>query len=161
MSTKDEAEKHGTPSEPDELEACRRERDEYLNGWKRARADLINYQKDEMRRFEEVVRFGTVAMVEDMLPVLDSLDLAAASAEGGAPHEGIAMIRAQLWDILKKRGLEKIEAPPGTAFDPSVHESVGEAESAHPPGTVAEAAESGYALHGRVIRAVKVKVSKQ
>ena len=66
-------------STPEErLKKCEAERQEYLDGWKRARADFINYQKDEARRFEEFAKFASAALLEDLLLVLDSFDLAIA-----------------------------------------------------------------------------------
>jgi len=146
----------------DELTICKEERDEYLNGWKRAKADLINYKKEEARRLEEIVKFSTSDLVEDIIPVFDSFDLAITTLEKDTHAEkGIHMIRAQLEDTLKKRGLETVKTKAGDVFDPTMHESVGEIDSEHPPGTIAQEIERGYKLHGRVVRAARVKLSKE
>jgi len=71
----EEKEKSETEEE-DELTKCQKERDEYLDGWKRAKADLINYKKDEAKRFEAVVKFANEAIIRDLINVLDSFDLA-------------------------------------------------------------------------------------
>lgn len=136
-------------------EQCEKERDEYLNGWKRAKADLINYQKDEAKRFEEIIKFANATIIKDLIAVLDSFDLA-------AKHDGkdFKMIGSQLEDIMKKDGLERMLIPTGSVFDPNLHESIGEVESDKPPGTIVEEVERGYLLNGRVIRPARVKLSK-
>lgn len=145
----------------DEIQKCQTEREEYLNGWKRAKADFINYQKEEAKRFEEVINFGQWDLVKDLIAVLDSFDLAIAALEKeGKVDKGVNMIRSQIEDVLKKRGLEKMVVSVGQAFDPALHESVGEAESNQPAGSIAEEVERGYILNGRVIRPARVKISK-
>ncbi len=144
-----------------EGEQLKREREEYLNGWKRAKADLINYQKDEGKRFEEVMKFGMAEMMRDFIPVLDSFDLALSMFEReGKAERGMYMIQAQLEDALKKKGLERMTTSVGMVFDPALHESVGEIESDAPPGTIAEEIEKGYRLQGRIVRPARVKLAK-
>jgi len=144
-----------------ELERALKEKEEYLNGWKRAKADLINYQKEESKRFEEIAKFAALGLLEDLIPVLDSFDLAISMLEKeGKAERGMYMIRTQFEDVLKKQGLERIPFSPGSPFDPKQHEAVGEIESTHPPGTLAEEIERGYVIGGRTVRAARVKLSK-
>ena len=144
------------------LELLEKEREEYLNGWKRAKADLINYQKDEAKRLEEVVRFAHEGMIEELLHVLDSFDLGMTTLQGDDPAiKGMSMIRAQLTDILEKHGVKEISVHPGEPLNLTFHESVQEVESSREPGTVHEVIERGYTLHGRVVRAARVKVAKE
>ena len=151
-----------------ELTRCLKEREEYLNGWKRAKADFINYQREENKRFEEIAKFASLGLIEDFIPVLDSFAALERSIEGEPRLEGVSrrdldgmrLIHAQCEDVLKKKGLERIPFTSGGAFDPKIHESVGEIESVHPPGTLAEEIERGYALEERVVRAARVKLSK-
>jgi molecular chaperone GrpE len=142
-----------------ELEKCKNQCEEYLNGWKRTKADLLNYQKDEAKRLEEVIKFANKDFLKDLIVVLDSFDLAINSL-GEASDKGFMMIRSQLGDILKKHGLEQIKVEPGMAFDPEIHEALMEVPSGHPPGTIAEEIEKGYILNGRVVRPARVKISK-
>lgn len=145
----------------EEFKKCQAERDEYLNGWKRAKADFINYQKDETKRLEEVLKFANWDLVKELIIVLDSFDLAIAALEKESKTEkGIYMIRIQLEDVLKKRGLERIVVSAGQKFDPALHEAVGEVESDKPSGTIVEEVEKGYLLNGRVIRPARVKLAK-
>lgn len=156
----DETKKESVVSESD-LEKVTRERDEYLEGWKRAKADYLNYKKDEAERFASWGKMANESLVGDLLLVLDSLHVGLSMiSEGSAEKKGMVLIEAQLEDVLRRYGLEKLKAPPGESFDPSRMEAVGEIESEHPPGSVAEETENGYMLGGRVIRPIKVKISK-
>lgn len=142
-----------------ELELAQRERKEYLDGWQRAKAELINYKKDEGKRFEEFVQFSGAALIRDILPVLDSFDLALANIPPET-EKGIILIRSQLEDTLRKHGLEEIAVNPGDDFRPEEQESLGETESDAPAGTVAEVLQRGYKLRGRMLRPARVKLSK-
>lgn len=144
------------------LEAAAKERDEYLNGWRRAKADLINYKNEELKRLEEVVKFGNEDLIRDCVTVLDSFDLAIVALEkAGNGDRGVSLIRGQLEDALKRRGVERIVISVGQPFDPALHESIGEAESgAVSSGMIAEEVERGYLMHGRVLRPARVKIEK-
>lgn len=144
------------------LEECGKQRDEYLDGWKRAKADLINYKKDEMSRMEHAVKFGNEAILYDMLAVLDSFDIGIATLEKNSDaHKGMTLIRMQCEDIMRRYGLMPIDAPPGTVFDPRRHEAIEEVSSDLPPGAITEEVKRGYELHGKVLRPSKVKIAKQ
>lgn len=148
---------------PDELSRCPKERDEYLDGWKRAKADLINYKKDELKRFENVVRFSNESLVKELINVLDSFDLALVTLEAendSRKEKGLYLIRQQLEDILRRVGLERIIVSVGQPFDPGLQEAVAELESDKPSGIIIEEVERGYLLNGKLIRPARVKVSK-
>lgn len=142
-------------------ETVRKERDEYLEGWKRAKADLSNYKKEEAGRMREFVKFANEAVIADFLNVMDSFDLGiAALPEGDSGKKGMEAIRTQFLEILKRHGVEMITAGNGAPFDPQKQEAVGEVESAAPPGTVAGIIRPGYAVNGRVVRPIQVVISK-
>jgi molecular chaperone GrpE len=153
-----------------ELEEIKRERDEYLDGWKRAKADFLNYQKDEKKRLEEFLKFVQAGLIEDLLPVLDSFDLAlneivllrqgGDNPDGEKLVKGLFLIKSQLDDILKKRGLESIKAV-GKKFNPEYHEAVMSVEDKiKEADTIVEEIQKGYLLNGRVLRPAKVKIVK-
>jgi len=145
---------------PDEIETLKKQCDEYLNGWKRAKADFLNYQKDEMRRREDIVKFSNEYLMKELLPVLDSFAISLSMVPAGDPaRKGIEMIDAQLERILGKNGLEPVKSL-GAPFDASLHEALGEVDSEQSPGTVVEELEKGWKLHGKVIRPARVKVAK-
>ncbi|KKW18491.1 MAG: Protein GrpE [Parcubacteria group bacterium GW2011_GWB1_50_9] len=104
------------------LKSCEAERKEYLEGWQRAKADFINFKKDEGKRFEDMARFVTASIVEEFLPVLDSFDLALAHGVPESVEKGIMLIRSQFEDVLRKRGIEEITVGAGDPFDPAKHE---------------------------------------
>jgi len=148
----------------DELSQCKAQAQEYLNGWQRTKADFINYKNDEGRRLEDTARFMTRSLVMDVLPVLDSFDLACQQMEGkqGSEQEikGILLIRSQLLDVLKKRGVEVIPLHTGDTFNPELHEALGEVQSDLPEGVVAEEFQKGYMLQGKVVRPARVRLAK-
>ena len=144
--------------EEGELEKLQKEKDEYLNGWKRAKADLINYQKDETKRFEEMVNYSREMVIGDVIPVLDSMEFA---LRAETDNDGLQRIKIQLEDMLKKYGLEKIKVSPGDALDTNLHESIGEMEVKDvESGKIAVEVSSGYKLKNKVIRPARVKLSK-
>ncbi|MCR4260733.1 MAG: nucleotide exchange factor GrpE [Candidatus Colwellbacteria bacterium] len=144
-------------SEADKLKA---ERDEYLDGWKRAKADLANYKKDELKRLEEIVRFANEDIIRNLLSVLDSFELALSAMErDGQVEKGVYLIKNQLEDLLHRRGLERMEVTDGIRFDPGIHDAVTTVpgEKAQ-DDLIAEEVEAGYTLNGKVLRPAKVKV---
>ena len=58
------------------LKACEKERNEYLNGWQRAKADLINFKKEQEKNNSEIFKFANENLILEILPVLDSFELA-------------------------------------------------------------------------------------
>ena len=144
------------PLEPT-IDPSVKERDEYLAGWQRAKADLANYKKEEGERLKLMSRFQLEAICHELLPVLDSFEL---GLQSSGDKQGLEMIRNQLWDTLHRLGLEKISVPPGTEFDPASHEAVGEVLASESPGTVAKEVSVGYMLENKIIRPVRVLLSK-
>ena len=126
--------------------------DEYLNGWKRAAADLANYKKDEGKRMEEFASYSSMKMLREILPLLDSISLAIA---GSPTDKGLLMIKSQLDDFLRRQNVERIKVSPGDAVDLNIHELVLGDE-----GNIIEELSPGYKMNGRVIRAAKVKIGK-
>ena len=150
----------------EDLRKCGDEKKEYLDGWQRAKADFINYRNEEGRRMEDMARFVTTGLIQDILPVLDSFELALGHSLGHGVSKsedierGILLIRSQFGDILKRRGLEQIKVEIGEKFDPEKHESIGEVESEKEEGTIAEEVQKGYILRGRVLRPTRVRLAK-
>lgn len=144
----------------DELKKCEVLQKEYLDGWQRARADFMNYKKDEGKRYQDIVRVITEDLMRDIILVLDSFEMARRYDMPQKVADGVFMIQAQLEDVLRKRGLEVIPVNPGDALNPAQHESIGERESEHPSGSIAEEVQKGYAMNGRVVRPARVKLAK-
>ncbi len=144
-----------------ELEKTLHERDEYLDGWKRSKADLINYKKEELKRLEDMAKYATEDIMKDLIAVLDSFDLALVSLKsvGNGAEKGVQMIKNQLEDTLKKNGLMRINASPGEEFDPARHEAMTVVEGGE-SGKIVEEVESGYMLYNKMLRPIRVKIFK-
>ena len=129
----------------------------------RSNADQQNQQRRHQRDREELRKFATMGLIEDLLPALDSLNLglesAAGQADGRAVAEGFRMAISQLRAVLAAQGLSEVN-PLGVAFDPTRHEAVGQEPSdTVPEGSVVRVARAGWLLHDRVIRPAAVFVS--
>lgn len=137
------------------------ERDEYLDGWQRARADLANYKRDEAKRLDDMMKFSNGALVRELIMVVDNFDLAIAAMEKhGGVEQGIYLIKAQLEDVLKQYGLERMTVTVGQIFDPAMHEAIVLVASELASGSVVEEVDRGYYLHGKLIRPARVKVAE-
>ncbi|RLC35009.1 MAG: nucleotide exchange factor GrpE [Candidatus Nealsonbacteria bacterium] len=145
-----------------QLEECQKKRDEYLAGWQRARADFLNYKKDEMERMAELVKFANVELILKILPVLDNFYEAEKKLKSAETEDvkGLLQIRVQFEDFFKRQGVEEIKSL-GEKFDPNFHEAVEQVElKDKEPGTIIEEIQKGYTLQGKVIRPAKVKIVK-
>ncbi len=170
---KDTEEKDKTENtEKKELEKCEKQKEEYLAGWQRARADFLNYKKEEMERIGGIVFYAQEGMILKILPVLDNFDRAEKKLPDDLKNnpdiKGILQIKNQVQDFLKNYGIETIKTI-GQKFDPNFHEAV---ENVHAEtlakagveikekGIIVEEVQKGYLIQGKVLRAARVKVSK-
>ncbi len=138
-----------------------RERDEYKDGWMRAKADLINHKKQEAERVSAAIATGLQSVVSDVLLVLDSFDVAIAAIQDETAAQGLRMIRSQLLDVLKRYGVAQVPAAElvGKEFDPAVAEAIGTQPSDQPEGTVVTVVQEGYRMGDKVLRAARVLVA--
>jgi molecular chaperone GrpE len=128
--------------EDKEIEKLKTERGEYLVGWKRAKADLQNYKKEEAERRQELLWRLQAESIGKVLPVFDGFD----------------RVGRQLATYLVQQGVEEVPAL-GEKFDPEIHEAVGEVDGKQ-SGEVAEVVERGYLLQGKLLRPARVIVVK-
>ena len=128
----------------------------------RKAAEFDNYRKRARREREEFARFANSSLIEELLPVLDSLELALGAADGedrDSHRRGVELTLKQFLEVLGRSGLSPIPAV-GEQFDPSVHEAVIlQPTSEHPEGVVIEELQRGYRLNDRVLRPSRVKVA--
>jgi molecular chaperone GrpE len=152
-----------TPEElKKELEEVKAQRDEYLAGWQRARADFLNHKKEERERMQEFVKFAEEELLSELLPILDTLELALAQLEGkeDAVSKGFSQIAMQIKSFLKDHQVEEVKAE-GEKFNPEFHEAAEEVEKEGVgSGIIVEVLSKGYTLHGKLMRPAKVKVAK-
>ena len=144
----------------DELARVTAERDEYLAHLQRTQAEFDNYRKRMLRDQTTHLERATAGLVEQLLPVLDSFELALGS--GGTDVErlrkGVELVYGELLGALEKAGLERMEAL-GKPFDPEEHEAVMHVEDDGGEPGVRDVVRSGYRFKGRVIRPAMVKVA--
>lgn len=154
------------PAEPvDELAVAQAKAAEHLGDLQRLQADFANYRKRVLREQTELVERAAAHLVNRLLSVLDSFDLAVAAAEETKDFErmlrGVEMVLGELKEVLKAEGLETIPAE-HQPFDPNLHEAALEV-----PGDedgemyVAGVLRPGYVLKGRILRPAMVKVSRR
>jgi molecular chaperone GrpE len=126
----------------------------------RAAADLENAKKRAARERDEIQRFGIEKVLRDLLPVVDGLDRALASAPAGdALADGVRLVRAALEQALAKHGVTAFSAM-GERFDPALHEALLQVPTgAEPPGTVVLEHARGFKLHDRLLRPAMVGVA--
>lgn len=139
-----------------ELERAKTERQEYMDGWQRAKADYVN----ALRRFEEekaeAKQAGMVKSARAFIAVIDSLKRAEQAGEIPDAFQGIAR---QLKDAASALSLEEFGAV-GDAFDPNMHEALGQdsVDAPEKDDTVTAVLEAGWKTGDAVIRPAKVRV---
>jgi molecular chaperone GrpE len=130
------------------------QRDEYLDSLRRLQADFENYKKRVAKQQADQVARAAVSLVDKILPVLDTLDLAIEHLADAESADGRALVAAssQLRDVLVKEGLERLD-PIGEVFDPNSHEAVGHLPAEEPVDGKDAADPSGEPVVGQVMRA--------
>ncbi|MGH7175293.1 MAG: nucleotide exchange factor GrpE [Minisyncoccia bacterium] len=140
----------------DELEKIKKEKQEYLDGWQRSKADYVNLLKRSEADAKAGKMHGVAKAVETLLPAFDALERA---KEHGELPKGFEAIAKQLESAFASLGLEAV-GEVGEKFDPALHEALGQdkVESMAEDDTVTAVLEKGYKLGERIIRPAKVRV---
>jgi molecular chaperone GrpE len=129
----------------------------------RERADLENYRKRVQKEKEELLKYCNESLILEILPVLDSMELALSHASEEtqvAVIEGVRLTHNMLLTALKKFGVTQVEAAKGTPFDPACHHAMCQVESGElPANAIVEEFQKGYFLNGRLLRAAMVSVA--
>jgi molecular chaperone GrpE len=143
-----------------DLAALSKERDELRGLAQRVQADFENYRKRMLREQTDAIGRANEALVEQLLPVLDSAALAVTQLEDAdeGVRKGIELVFAELVAVLEKAGLERIDET-GVPFDPTVHEAVLQEGGPGDEPVVGDVVRPGYRLKGRVLRPAMVKVA--
>ncbi|MDA4117259.1 MAG: nucleotide exchange factor GrpE [Thaumarchaeota archaeon] len=143
------------------LETERKRNEEYLTSLRYLQSDFENYRKRVDKEVRELKEFSTVGLVSRLIPVLDDLELAAASATNAEDKgllEGVKMVQKSFVSALEAEGLREIEAM-GVPFNPSMHEAVDKVQGKHTgEDLVVGELRKGYTFKGRVMRPSSVKV---
>jgi molecular chaperone GrpE len=170
--TKKQKDTSAIVTEPDqeELEKLKKQTEEYLNNWKRERADFLNYKKEESKRIEVLIKFANEAFVIELLDRIEPLEIAIKSIPEQIKNEknakewldGLRQIVNKFEDMLEKFGVARIETE-GEKFDPSIHEAVSVETRGDGSGEESEKIEElrpGYVMNGKVIRPARIKLIK-
>ncbi len=147
-----------------DINMLQRERDDLLDTTRRLQADFENYRKRVLREQTQLVERASENLLEQLLPVLDSFELAmenlaSDTADLDKVRKGIELVLAELLGVLERSGLERIDAR-GAPFDPTEHEAVLQDDGDGEPH-VDEVLRNGWKLKGRVLRPAMVKVTRK
>lgn len=160
-----------------ELETCQNKAEEYLNGWKRAKADYINFKKETEKEKLELAKFANAALIIQLLPIVNNFKRAFEYSPEKIDDEkikncfiGFGHIYEQLIELFKKMGIEEIKTV-GEKFNPELHEALeGEeseivseeedkTETKNKEQIIIKEVSAGYTMYGQVIMPAKVVIS--
>lgn len=174
----DEAIGHPRASDPtagavnilaEQVAALEKERDELKNNLLRALAETDNVRKRGNRQIEEARQYAVEKFARDLLNVSDNLARAVEAIPTETRGEmadavktsleGVELTQKELVSVLARHGVTAVDATPGAAFDPALHQAVTQIPSEHPAGSVAQLFQSGWRIGDRTLRAAMVAVS--
>jgi molecular chaperone GrpE len=148
----------------EDLKICRKEKEEYLTGWQRAKADYINLQKESEQIRSNTSIFTKERIINDFLPAIDSFDMAFENKEAWEKVDknwrmGVEYIHLQFIKVLSDLGIDKIETI-GILFDPNIHNSVEivETDDESKDHTIEKIVQVGYKMGERIIRPASVRI---
>ena len=147
-----------------EIEVLKKLADEHKDNALRARADLENMRKRTIRDVENAHKYALEKFVDELLPVLDSLELGISASNTAEDieslREGMDLTCKKFASTLEKFGVKVID-PQGEKFNPELHEAVSmQEQEGMAPGTVISVMQKGYELNGRLVRPAMVMVAK-
>ncbi len=150
----------------EELKICLKDKQDYLAGWQRAKADFINARKDLEKEKQEFVKFARQELLFELLFLADSFEAAFVESEFLKPEnkkltDGLSNIHQALMKILENCHISKIKAA-GEKFNPAEHEALEEEEVGEQDkeGVVLKEIQSGYKMYDKVLRPARVRVGK-
>ncbi len=148
----------------DDLKKARTDKEEYLTGWQRAKADYVNIQKEMDQVRSNTAILTKEKIVENLLPALDSFDMAFANKEAWEKVDqnwrvGVEYIYQQLMTSLSDSGVEKIDKS-GILFDPNLHQSIENIETLEESKdhTIEKIIQAGYKIGDRIVRPARVNI---
>lgn len=144
----------------EKLEACKKERQEYLDGWQRTQADALNARKEHLEQVQKATQRGQEAVIGELLAVMDSFDAARNSEQWNTVdatwRDGMEQVYNQLEQVLKQFNVARFGAE-GETFDPTLHEAVrAEGDNAR---TITRVVRSGWKMGDTVLRPAHVEVA--
>src|SRR4051812_19834785 len=143
----------------DKEQAEQSEPEDYLALAQRIQADFENYRKRAAREAAAAGERARSGLVRELLPIVDNLERALASAEDGEQHlaEGVRLVHSELVAVLERNGVQQFD-PSGEKFDPAEHEALSVRDDGE-SGLVLDVVEKGYRSNGTILRPARVVVS--
>jgi len=147
-----------------ELDAARKQVDEYLAALQRERAEFVNFRRRTSEEREAMLGLAAESLLSKVVAIADDFDLALEARPGEiADHpwvEGIGAIDRKLRAVLESEGVTPIDAGPGSVFDPRLHEAIANVPgTGQPEGTIVNEIRRGYRIRDRVLRPALVSVA--
>ena len=147
------------------LEVCVKEKQEYLLGWQRSKADFVNARKSDEENKSNFIKFANQGLVEELLPVIESFEMAFGNKKAWEKVDkdwrvGVEYIYGKLIGTLQQHGLKELN-PIGEKFDPAQHASFENVPTDNPKEDhmIVVVIQKGYTLNGKVIKPPNVKVA--
>ena len=145
----------------DELEKVKKEKAEYLDGWQRCKADAVNSKQESARNATRTAEMLREALVHDLIPVLDSFDIATGSEAWAEVSDGfrsrMEQVRNQLLGVLESHGIKRF-GKVGEQFDAQLHEVLQEMDGPGESHSVLKMLRYGYKVGERVLRPAHVVI---
>ncbi len=150
----------------EKLKACEAEKLEYLTGWQRAKADLINARRRDETDRKEFTKFANEQLLFELIPVLENWDMALSHKESWEKADknwriGVESIFNQLRKALTDNGLVEID-PLNETFDHAKHEAIEyeHVDDAKKDHVILNVIQKGYSFNGKILKPAKVKVGE-
>ena len=146
------------------LEEALAKSSEYYDQMLRTKAELDNVRKRSQREVESAHKYAIEKFINELLPVIDSMELGQQAADTATEieqiKEGVDMTLNMFSSLLEKFDIEKIN-PEGDNFDPEYHQAMSIQETADAaPNSVIAVMQKGYSIAGRLLRPAMVVVAK-
>lgn len=146
-----------------EVEQLQKQLDEANNKLLRVQADYDNFRRRTLKEKEELAKYASVKLIENLIPSIDNFDRALSAAAATGDYEslskGLDMIFRQLMSTMEAEGLTVMQTV-GEPFNPEYHQAVMTVETdEYEEGIIVEDLQKGYMLKDKVIRPAMVKVS--
>ncbi len=149
-----------------EIEILKKQCEEYLNGWKRAKADFINFKNEQEKRQKELAQIASMGAVMQIIPPAEHLRKAFLQIpddiKGSGWVAGIEQIAKQLKGALQTLGVEEYTGITGGTFNPELHQAIGmEYIEGKEEDSITQEINAGYTFHGKVLLPARVIVNKK
>lgn len=155
------------PNQPDDIQnEYEQQLGELTQDLQRTRADFENYRKRVDAEKVAAREAGQSSAIIKLLPVIDNIERAIAytpeNLKDNAWVQGVTGLVKNLEKSLETLNVARIDAKPGTDFNPELHEAIQFDEDAQgDKEVIAEELQAGYTLNGHVIRHAMVKVTRK